>query len=571
MPAVNGITPHASTAVAAAGLLLIGLLAPPVVHARCPAASHTIAEVSGTAPQVSIGDAVAVRGIVTGDFRGDDGLRGFFLQSREPAADGLPRAVFVFTPDMAADDGDFGPGSEVVVRGQAAEHRDKPQIGWVDDVQVCAEPGLPAPVDLALPAAERADWHRLEGVKIGIDDPLTVTGNFQLARFGTLDLASGGRLFRPTQFADTKGADHNARRLLLDDASYARQPRPVPYLDDAGTRRVGSVVPHLTGILTHAFGDWRVHPIAPAELAFAATNPRPEPPPQASGTVRIAGFNVDNYFLTLGERGAADASELAHQRSQLGAVVAGLQPDVLGLAEVENNPRAVDDLVGRLGRAAGRDRGFHHFGIDDPVGNDAIRTVLAWNPDRVEVLGGPYIDTDEVHQRPPVAGHFRWRDGGPGTLVVAVHHKSKGGCPDSGDIDRGQGCWNELRTEQSRALAHFLARKQERLGTSRVLIVGDVNAYGAEDPATMLREAGYRDLLKQLPRKRRYTYVFRGESGSLDSVFASTALITDVVAADTWAINADEPASLHEFTTVNGPWRSSDHDPVVVDLPGGPE
>ena len=570
MPAVNGITSRPCAA-AAAGLLLIGLLAPPVAHARCPAASHTVAEVRGTTPQVSIGDAVAVRGIVTGDFRGDDGLRGFFLQSREPTADGLPRAVFVFTPDMVADDGDFGPGSEVLVRGQAAEHRDRPQIGWVDDVQVCAEPGLPAPVELALPAADRDDWHRLEGVKIGIDDPLTVTGTFQLARFGTLDLAIGGRLFRPTQFADTSGADHDARRLLLDDASYARQPRPVPYLDGEGTRRVGSVVPHLTGILTHAFGDWRVHPVAPDELAFAAANPRPEPPSRASGTVRIAGFNVENYFLTLGERGAADESALAQQRSQLGAVVAGLQPDVLGLVEVENDPRAVDDLVGRLGKAAGRGSGFRHFGINGPVGNDAIRTVLAWDPEVVEVLGGPYIDRDEIHHRPPVAGHFRLRDGGPGTLVVAIHHKAKSGCPDSGDIDRGQGCWNELRIEQSRALARFLARKQEQLGTSRVLIVGDVNAYGAEDPVTLLREAGYRDLLKQLPRERRYTYVFRGESGSLDSALATTALITDVVAADTWAINADEPAALHEFTTVDGPWRSSDHDPVIVDLRGGPE
>ena len=570
MPAVNGITSRPCAA-AAAGLLLIGLLAPPVAHARCPAASHTVAEVRGTTPQVPIGDAVAVRGIVTGDFRGDDGLRGFFLQSREPTADGLPRAVFVFTPDMVADDGDFGPGSEVLVRGQAAEHRDRPQIGWVDDVQVCAEPGLPAPVELALPAADRDDWHRLEGVKIGIDDPLTVTGNFQLARFGTLDLAIDGRLFRPTQFADTSGADHDARRLLLDDASYARQPRPVPYLDGEGTRRVGSVVPHLTGILTHAFGNWRVHPVAPDELAFAAANPRPEPPSRASGTVRIAGFNVENYFLTLGERGAADESALEHQRSQLGAVVAGLQPDVLGLVEVENDPRAVDDLVGRLGKAAGRGSGFRHFGINGPVGNDAIRTVLAWDPEVVEVLGGPYIDRDEIHHRPPVAGHFRLRDGGPGTLVVAIHHKAKSGCPDSGDIDRGQGCWNELRIEQSRALARFLARKQEQLGTSRVLIVGDVNAYGAEDPVTLLREAGYRDLLKQLPRERRYTYVFRGESGSLDSALATTALITDVVAADTWAINADEPAALHEFTTVGGPWRLSDHDPVIVDLRGGPE
>lgn len=566
MAAVNGIPSLAALAKAGASLSLVALLAPASAHARCPTVSNAIAEISGSAPQVEMGDAVAVRGIITGDFRGENALRGFFLQSREPADDGLPSAVFVFTPDLAADDGDFGTGSDVVVRGEAAAHRGKPQIGWVDEVQVCAEPGLPAPVNLAMPSSGRDAWRRLEGVHIRVADPLTVTGNFHLARYGTLSLAVGGRLFRPTQFADTDGADHAARRLLLDDASYARQPRPVPYLDDDGTRRVGSVVPHLTGILTHAFGDWRVHPVAPGEVEFVAANARPEPPERDSGMARVVGFNVENYFLKLGERGAETKAERASQRRQLEAVVDGLRPDLVGLVEVENDPDAVDDLVSRLGTTSGNHVGLRHFELDAPVGTDAIRTVLAWNPNAVEVLGGPYIDTAEVHQRPPIAGHFRLRGDGPGTLVAAIHHKSKGNCPDTGDIDRGQGCWNARRTEQSRALARFLARKQEQLGTDRVLIVGDINAYATEDPVTMLRETGYSDLLAQLPRERRYTYVFRGESGSLDTALASRALATDVAAVHTWAINADEPAALHDFSAITGPWRSSDHDPIMVDL-----
>ena len=48
--------------------------------------------------------------------------------------------------------------------------------------------------------------------------------------------------------------------LLLDDGSYRTNPDPVPYLNEQGTRRVGSTLDGLTGVLTHAFGDYRLHP-----------------------------------------------------------------------------------------------------------------------------------------------------------------------------------------------------------------------------------------------------------------------------------------------------------------------
>lgn len=552
--------------------LLIGLWSP-VVIADCPTRDLTpIAALKGAAGAARDGEQVRVRGIVTGDFRGEDRLRGFFLQSATVDRDGLPSGIFVFAPDLEPAAPPLAPGIEVVVTATAGEFRGQRQLSRVDRIQACAEPGLPTAVALPFPPAARSDLARHEGLLVRIDTPMTVSGTHELARYGSLALSSGGRLFRPTNAPALSAADNERRRLVLDDGSYRAWPQPVPYLDAQGTRRVGSSIDALEGILTHAFEAWRLHPLDTDAIDFSDTNPRPTPPPRTD-VPRIAGFNVENYFLTLGRRGAADDGELAQQRARLGAVAAGLAADLLGLVEVENRPAVGADLAQRLGTAAGIDGGYRHFGLETAVGSDAIRVMLAWDPARVALIAGPFIDDDPVHHRPPLAGHFRLGDDGPGKLVVVVHHKAKSGCPRTGDIDRGQGCWNLRRTEQSRALAAFLAGLQRETGTDRVLIIGDINSYGEEDPLRVLREAGYIDLVaRDLAPEARYSYVFRGESGYLDHALATPALAESIEDVRFWHINADEPAALHAISDSgppvgpSGPWRSSDHDPILLEL-----
>jgi predicted extracellular nuclease len=505
---------------------------------------------------------VLVRGIVTGDFRGSDRLSGFWLQSLDEATDGLPAAVFVYAPGLDPQLEVPASGMEVVVAARSSEYRGRRQLSRVNQVFGCGSPGLPGAIKLDFPTATETFLQRHDGLLVRFATPLTVTGNRQLPRYGSMDLATGGRLFRPTNAPP--GAEDRPgerRRVVLDDGSYRQNPRPVPYLDASGTRRSGSRIPALEGILTYAFDDWRVHPLSPAQVAFEDSNPRPDPPAPRDGP-RVAAFNVENYFLTLGERGANTETELDLQRRAMGEVAAGLGADLIGLVEVENLPRTVDDLVRQMSEYSGIE--YRHFEHDGPVGTDAIRVALAWNGSRVELLGGPFIDSDRVHHRPPVVGHFRFGKEGPGKLVAVIHHKAKTGCPESGDVDRGQGCWNLRRTEQSRALAGFLSALADERGTDRVLIVGDANAYGDEDPIHALREAGFADLIaRHLPVERRYTYVFRGESGYLDHALATPSLVGDIGAIHIWHINADEP---HFLQHREGPWRSSDHDPVVVDF-----
>jgi uncharacterized protein len=542
------------------GLLLLTLggfsLGTPAAVADCPRAQVTsLAELrTGRVPE---NRRVTIQGTVTGAFTGGARLGGFFLQD-----DGVPPVgLFVHAP--ALDGQEPRAGDAVQVTGRFAHFHGRPQVSRIADLHVCDHPGLPAPVSLRLPedAGRLAD---LEDVKVRFDQGLTVTGNHELGRYGSLRLSADGRLFRPGQGTGTTRDTNLSRQIVLDDGSYRANPEPIPYLDAAGTRRTGDQVEGLTGILTHAFDAHRVHPTrAPV---FRAANPRPAPPPAAAeGTLRVATFNVENYFQTLGSRGASSRAELERQRQKLAAALRGVDADIVSLTEVENRPRALDDLVTTLNR--GRPAGLHYRATTHPeTGPDAIRNALLYRPARVTLLG---VDADlvRVHNRPPLLGWFQPRDGGEAFGVVAVHFKAKVGCPAEGDVDRGQGCWNALRTAQAQRLLDWL--RDVRKDGAPVLIAGDLNAYAAEESVATLRTAGKIDLsAPHQPQPDRRTYVFHGEAGQLDYLLASPALAERVQASGTWHINADEPPFLGYSgrQPALGPWRSSDHDPVWADF-----
>ena len=71
--------------------------------------------------------------------------------------------------------------------------------------------------------------------------------------------------------------------------------------------------------------------------------------------------------------------------------------------------------------------------------------------------------------------------------------------------------------------------------------------------------------------------MFQGESGYLDHALATASMASQVTGVTEWHINPDEPTVLDynvEFKSTNhvttlyapGPYRSSDHDPIVVGL-----
>ena len=96
-----------------------------------------------------------------------------------------------------------------------------------------------------------------------------------------------------------------------------------------------------------------------------------------------------------------------------------------------------------------------------------------------------------------------------------------------------------------------------------------------EDPLTTLKNAGYTNLAETMLGLDAYSFVFDGQSGSLDHALASPGLAPQVTAISDWHINADEPPLL-DYNLENSrdpalfdaatPYRTSDHDPLIIGL-----
>ena len=62
-----------------------------------------------------------------------------------------------------------------------------------------------------------------------------------------------------------------------------------------------------------------------------------------------------------------------------------------------------------------------------------------------------------------------------------------------------------------------------------------------------------------------YSYMHEGRAGRLDHALLSPALAKSLRGAAEWHSNADEPRSLgYAQGNAPGPWRSSDHDPMLL-------
>ncbi|HEX6291459.1 MAG TPA: ExeM/NucH family extracellular endonuclease, partial [Herpetosiphonaceae bacterium] len=329
---------------------------------------------------------------------------------------------------------------------------------------------------------------------------------------------------------------------------------------------------------------------------FTRGNERTAAPESVGGDLKVASFNVLNYFTTIDQsgaqcfpsntrsdcRGADSATEFQRQRAKIIAALAAIDADVVGLIEIENNgATAINDLVSGLNAATAPGT---YAAVPDPVsgagtGDDAIKVALIYKPGRVSLVGASTSSSDPIFDRPPVAQAFQ-ESGSRHTFTVIVNHfKSKGSCPSdpndpNADQGDGQGCWNAKRVQQAQALLTFAHARIAAATDPDVLVIGDLNAYGQEDPIDTLIAGGLvNEVAKHVPLAERYSYIFDGQSGYLDHALGTGSMSRQVKDVTLWHINADEPSVLDYNTEFKPddryaptPYRSSDHDPVVIGL-----
>jgi len=370
-------------------------------------------------------------------------------------------------------------------------------------------------------------------------------------------------------------------------------------------------------VIDYSYNLYRIQPTEGAD--YTPVNSRSETPEIVESDLKVASFNVLNYFITLDNdpsesndqsydlcgpaggldcRGADTADELTRQRDKILAALIEIDADVYGLMEIENDRLtgegdAVADLVAGLNDELGL--GTYAYIDTGSVGTDAIKQAILYKPASVTPVGlykildstvdSRFIDTKN---RPVIAQVFANNLNGT-TFVVAVNHlKSKGSdCNDLGDYDLGDGAGNcnLTRKAAAEALVDWLESPTYFPGVFYSVIIGDLNAYDKEDPIDMIKLGAddaegtaddYRDLLYEMRGENAYSYVFDGQMGYLDYALVNAPLFDHVVDVNTWHINADEPSLIdYDMTYKLDPqdalyapdaYRSSDHDPVIITL-----
>ena len=564
-----------------------------------------IGTIQGTGALAASG-TYTIEGIVTGVYAGLSPA-GFYVQNDAAGADGdaaTSDALFVVqaSPTVAV-------GNRVRISGAVQEIASTPSFNQAvltgpAITVVSAGNALPAFSIITNATYSNATAESFEGMLVEFSAPVTVTDVAALRSRGELAISPQGPVYQPTQFVDpnddpaagtsASGATNVAavtayqaanvsRNLLLDDGRAGTNALPIPYLDaTTQTVRVGSTVARLRGILGFGFSRWRVQPLTGAD-APVVTVVRPAVPNFGPVDAKLASFNVLNYFNGDGAgggfptaRGANTLVEFNRQRSKILAALVQMNADAVGLIEIENDgtgaTSAIQDLVNGLNQALGA--GTYALVEDgasrQPNNTDLIRCTILYKPAVLTPYGAPLLATvSGVFERPPVAQLFLTKRAAPvDTFALVVNHfksKATGSGPNADQAD-GQGASNPRRRDQATALVQFINGTVRPAGTRHVVSVGDYNANYEEDPMDILRAAG---LVLGSPASSA-SYVVSGLSGALDHAVLSPNLVGHV-AVEKWHINAFEPEFLEysvagAATVVDSPFRSSDHDPILIGL-----
>lgn len=547
-----------------------------------------------------LGEEVRTTGLVTATDN-----NGFYVQ--DAAGDNNPAtsdALFVFTggtPDVRAGDEVqiTGPVSEFFPGGQGTGNLSSTQMSNAQIEVLSSGNVLPAPVvigqDGRVPPAENIDddafgafepetdgldfFESLEAMRVTVQQAVAVAG---LNRFGEIfTVANNGSEASGLSERGTLNIspdDFNPEKIQIDEDRGILPGFDIPVVN------TGDQLGDITGVVGYGFGNFEVYPTEPfnieatGNLTGVTSSLKP-----ANDQITVASYNV----LNLDPNDNDGDTDLADGRFTAIAtqIVNNLNaPDIIGLQEVQDNSGSDNDgttsasltlqtLADAVSAAGGPDYRFidNTFITDgasggQPGGN--IRTAFFYNPDRVSLvdgsvqpIGGQAPGEAFNGARLPLAATFTFN--AESFTLVSNHFSSKGGSSPIFGVEQPfesrqedvtvNGSLDE-RQEQSQAVQDFVISQEE----AHVIVLGDFNEFEFVSPVQELEtNAGLVNLTNTLPENERYSFIFQGNSQSLDHILVSSGVQHLGVQFEAVHTNS-------EFAETSG--RASDHDPLLASV-----
>lgn len=595
-----------------------------LISFACYVSGLTVNEVNGPAVlSAYVDQTVNLTGIVTAV-----GPSGFFLRDKVPAKRTKKNpgssSVYVYGSASAKI---VKSGDEVSFSAQVAEYRSAvayiplTELMYPTDLQVVSQgnkvtpilvgkgkDGLQPPTEefsaldggdiFAIPndQAKFADttllqpskygldfWESLSGELVSIDGPVALG---ESSRYGDIwirgnwkvtGLNSRGGL---TITADKKGSDSNPESILIGE--------PLDGTSNSKAK-LGDVLAPFKGVVTYAFGFYRILPTTALTVTAAATGKAAPTKYTTKGSCK---------GLTLGQYNVLN---LNPKSSHVGGIVTQIvdilkTPDLIYLQEIQDNDGATDSgtvsgnlTLSTLTTAIAEQSGVQYAAtevipennLDGGAPGSNIRVAYLYNPSVLTLtpgapVGGPH-DAVQINKdlklshnpgriapasaawndsRKPIIASFTVNKTKKPFFAINVHFSSKGGSSSiHGDPRPMINGAIDARVAQLAETTAFINQVLKFDKNANIVIAGDFNEFSGVSPMVkFVKDTGLTEIdeVVKIKPAERYSYSYDGNCQTLDHMFVSKSV--------------KKGTKGYEHLHVNTWWpveQVSDHDPAV--------
>ncbi|MBR5444356.1 MAG: T9SS type A sorting domain-containing protein [Paludibacteraceae bacterium] len=275
-------------------------------------------------------------------------------------------------------------------------------------------------------------------------------------------------------------------------------------------------------------------------------------------------YLVDNFGTGYGPDSSTDHQK---QRTKTSQALAKINADIYALVEIQTGQGALAELAADLTKNTGRN--FTYINDGSVTDGSFTKSGYIYCTDKVTPHGNMQHNDTYVENRKKVQG-FTEKASGEQFILSVNHFKAKSGSGSGANKDQGdgQGSYNAARVQEAKSILSNYSSYTSTFGDEDFLIVGDLNAYGKEDPITTLTDWGMIDLHRTFHADSSYSYVYQGTLGYLDHALCNSTLYPQVTGMTPYHINAPEKdAYTYDGSSNDGTmFRCSDHDPILIGL-----
>ena len=558
---------------------------------------------SHTSPLV--GQSVTTQGVITAV-----DSNGFYLQDAiGDNNDATSDAIFVFTgsnPTVEVSDhvivsgtvSEFFPGGEDTGNLSTTQISGNPEVTIVYQVDAIPEPTIIGNGG-RVPPTENIDddaftsfdpdtdgidfFESLEGMLVTAKDAVAIAPTNRFGEiFTVVNSGENATGISDRGTLNISPDDFNPEKVQIDEDSDILPGFDIPEVN------VGAKLGDVTGVVGYGFGNFEIYPTE--EFTVTPSTLQPETTTIESGAdkLTVASYNV----LNLDPNDSDGDEDVANGRFDAIAsqIVNNLKtPDIIGLQEIQDNNGSDDagitsanDTLQQLADAIADAGGPTYSFIDNTfIGNDTsggqpvgnIRTAFLYNPQRVGLVENSVESIQDSDQqtnednpffdsRLPLVAKFTFN--GEQVTVVNNHFSSKGGSAPILGLEQPfearqeevtvNGSLDE-RQAQANAVKDYVDGILAADSNANVVVLGDLNEFEFVSPVETLDES-LTNLTNTVDENERYSFIFQGNSQSLDHILVSDNL-ADKVEFDILQVNS-------EFAETTQ--RASDHDPLVASL-----